>query len=135
MSCSGLHCAGCAGGGSAPVLAFAVFYGVDWVVTHLVEVIATSAACGVLAVAAVVVLMRWADRRDARHAGSLLITRAEAVPLVTARVTPPAVQPAAPPAIENHYHVHYHAADGSEPARVRTMLPGQAGDAITGRES
>jgi len=96
------------------VLALTALLGVDWVVTHIIEVAVVSGVCGALAVAAVVVLMRWADRRDARHAGSLLITRAEAVPLVTARVTPPAVQAAAPAAIENHYHVHYHAADGQQ---------------------
>src|ERR1700689_237836 len=68
MSCSGLHCAGCGGGSAAPVVAFAVFCGIDWIVTHLAEVIATSAVCGALSVAAVVALMRWAERRDARQA-------------------------------------------------------------------
>ena len=54
-----------------------------WVAEHLVEVAAVSAACGALAVAAVVALMRWADRRDARRAalGPLMVTRAAATAL------------------------------------------------------
>jgi len=81
MSCPGLHCAGCAGGAAIPVWPLAAVYGLAWIAEHIVEVIAVSAACGVLAVAAVVALIRWADRRDARHAARrpLLITRAEVI--------------------------------------------------------
>ena len=68
MSCSGLHCAGCGGGGGgAAVVVLAAVEGVEWIAAHLVEVIAVSATCGALAVAAMVALMKWADRRDARH--------------------------------------------------------------------
>ena len=52
----------------SPSWPLAAVYGLAWVAEHLIEVIAVSAACGVLAVAAVVVLMRWADRSDARRA-------------------------------------------------------------------
>jgi len=80
MSCSGLHCAGCGGGSAAPVLALTALLGVDWVVTHLVEVIAVSAASGILAVAAVVALTRWADRRDAARDAAWRARHARAVP-------------------------------------------------------
>ncbi len=66
MSCGGLHCAGCAGGASIPVMPLLAVYGLAWIAEHIIEVAAISAACGVLAVAAVVALMRWQDRRAAR---------------------------------------------------------------------
>ena len=136
MACGGLHCAGCGGGSVAPVLAFAAFCGVDWVVTHIVEVAIVSATCGVLAVAAMVALMRWADRRDARHVamGPLMVTRAAAAPVVTARVIPQVSQGTAPPAIVNHYHVHFDPADREAARIIRQALPGLAGDARSPRE-
>lgn len=105
VSCSGLHCAGCGAGAAVPPAALAGLFGLAWVAGHLAEVIAVSAACGVLSVAAVAALVRWADRRDARHAarGPLLITRAPAPP---------------PPAIEQHVHYHIHVADTAATARV-----------------
>lgn len=116
VSCSGLHCAGCGAGTAVPPAALAGLFGLAWVAGHLAEVIAVSAACGVLSVAAVMALVRWGDRRDARHAarGPLLITRAPA---------PPQVTHAPPPAIEQHIHLHF--ADGRQAARViRQVLPG-----------
>ncbi|HTQ95004.1 MAG TPA: hypothetical protein VMK84_36470, partial [Streptosporangiaceae bacterium] len=78
MACAGLHCSGCAGGIGVPPVAFAAVFGLAWVTEHLIEVAAVSAACGVLSVAAVVALMRWTGRREARHAamGPLMVTRA-----------------------------------------------------------
>lgn len=70
MSCSGLHCAGCAGGVAVPVVPLAATLGVAWVVEHIIEVAAVSAGCGALAVVAVVWLMRWQERREAVHAAS-----------------------------------------------------------------
>jgi hypothetical protein len=84
MSCSGLHCAGCAGGMALPVVPLAELYGLVWVTEHLAEVAAVSAACGALAVAAVVVLMRWCDRRQARQAAAHPLWIAREVPSVTA---------------------------------------------------
>ena len=83
MSCSGLHCAGCGAGAAVPPVALAGLLGLTWVAEHLAAVIATSAACGVLSVAAVVWLMRWQDRRQAAFAarGTLMVTRADAAPL------------------------------------------------------
>ena len=72
----------------------AAFLGVDWIVTHLVEVIATSAVCGALAVAAVVALMRWADRRDARHAATRPLLTTRAAPSALPRAERPAIAPA-----------------------------------------
>ena len=132
MSCSGLHCSGCAGGSVAPVVVLVALEGGAWLVTHLIEVLAVSAACGVLAVAAVAALMRWADCRDARHAalGPLLITREPSRPALTATVTPQVKQGTTMSAIENHYHIHFDPAD-REAARIIRAIPGIAGDAIT----
>ena len=133
MACAGLHCSGCAGGISVPPVAFAAIFGFAWVAAHVIEVAAVSAACGVLSVAAVVALMRWADRREARRVamGPLMVTRAMAAPVVTARVIPQVSQGTAPPAIENHYHVHFDPADREAAAIIRQALPGMAGDIIT----
>ena len=79
MACSGLHCSGCAGGMALPVVPLVAFLGAEWVVEHLVEVAAVSATCGALSVAAVVVLMRWGERRDAARR-QLWTVRAEALP-------------------------------------------------------
>ena len=91
-----------------------------------------SGTCGVLAVAGVVALMKWSDRRDARHAaqGSLWIAR-EAI--VSARPVswPQALQAPAPPAIVNHYgpQFHIYGRDGEEAAArmIRQALTGPAG--------
>lgn len=82
MGCPGLHCACCSGGLAVPPIAFVYAYGAAWVAEHLVEVAITSAACGVLAVAAVVALMRWQDRRQARFAAqaSIWTVRAGVLP-------------------------------------------------------
>ena len=61
MSCSGLHCAGCAGGVAVPVVPLVAVCGLAWIAEHLIEVVIVSAACGILSLAAVVVLMRWAS--------------------------------------------------------------------------
>lgn len=86
MSCSGLHCSGCVGGMAVPIVPIVAFCGLAWVAEHLVEVVIVSGTCGVLAVAAVVVLMRWAGRRDTRQAVAWQQMRA--------REVPPAVRPA-----------------------------------------
>ena len=126
MSCSGLHCAGCGGGAGLPVAAFGAAYGFVWVTEHLAEVIVTSAACGVLAVAAVVALMRWADRRDARRAAatSLWTVRAEVIdaPRQQAAV-PPAGQPAIAPAVVNLNF--YGLPDEQQAAVIRRALDGR----------
>jgi hypothetical protein len=129
MSCSGIHCAGCGSGAAVPLVALLALEGGAWVAAHLAAVAAVSAACGVLAVAAVVRLMAWQDRRQAAFAarGPLLITRPDAAPL------PPARQHAAlpPPVVNNYFYV----ADPAVAARViRTAIPGPAGDAITERK-
>ena len=82
MSCSGLHCAGCAGGIAVPVGPLLAVYGLAWVAEHIVEVVITSAVCGVLAVAAVVALMRCADRMDARRADAWRALHAREAPEV-----------------------------------------------------
>ncbi len=120
MSCSGLHCSGCATGAGVPAAALLALEGSAWVAAHVIEVAAVSAACAALAVWAVVALMRRQERREAARAarGPLLVTRPGAVPL------PPARQRAAlPPAVSNYFYV----ADPAVAARViRTAIPGPA---------
>lgn len=90
--CSGLHCAGCAGGVAVPVVPLAAAYGVAWVVEHIIEVAVVSAVCGALAVAAVVWLMRWQERREAVHAAQRPFLVARAAPAMVYRaVVIPAV--------------------------------------------
>ena len=124
MSCSGLHCAGCGGGAAVPAAALLALEGFTWVAAHLIEVAAVSLACAVLAVAVVVRLMRWQDRRQAAFAarGPLLVTRADAAPLPPARR-----RGELPPVVNNYFYV----ADPAVAARVIRAIPGQAGDAIT----
>ena len=90
MPCPGVHCAGCAGGAAVPVVPLAAAFGLAWVAEHLIEVAIVSAACGVLSVAAVVALMKWGERRDARHAAiwPLLAGREAPAPVLTATVLP-----------------------------------------------
>jgi len=130
MACSGLHCAGCAGGAAVPVVPLAAVFGLAWVAEHIVEVVIASAVCGALAVAAVVALLRWSDRMDARRAArwSLMTARPDA-PVITATATP---QVTAPPVqvIEHHHFVHAITPD-PVPAVIRAAIPGQAGDATT----
>ncbi len=119
MSCSGLHCAGCGAGAAAPVVPLVAVFGLAWVAEHLIEVAIMSAACAVLSVAAVVALMKWGERRDARHAAiwPLLVNREVPAPVLTATVLPQAVEGIAAPAIENRSRVRYDPAD-REAARI-----------------
>ena len=114
MSCSGIHCAGCGGGASLPVIALIALEGAAWVAAHVIEVAVVASACGALSVAAVAALMRWQDRRQAAFAarGTLLVTRADAVPL------PPPARRELPPV------VNIYVADTGTAARViRQALP------------
>ena len=133
MACSGLHCAGCAGGAAVPVVPLAAVFGLAWIAEHLIEVAITSAMCGALAVAAVVALVRWSDRMDARRAArwSAMAAR-RAAPVITATATPQ-VTSAAPQVIEHHHFVHV-TTPGPVPAVIRAAIPGQAGDATDERK-
>jgi len=103
MTCSGLHCAGCAGGIAVPVVPLVAFLGVEWVIEHLVAVAAISGTCGVLSIAAVVFLMRWGERRDAAHR-QLWTVRADALP---PRQICHAVSDSAPPELGfRDLHIH-----------------------------
>ena len=135
MACAGLHCSGCVGGSAAPPLALTVLLGATWVAEHIIEVAITSAACGALAVAAVVALMRWADRRDARLAarGPLLITRGAPRPALTATVIPQVIQGTPPSAVTNNYYIRIDPADREAARIIRTALPGMAGDITEGK--
>jgi hypothetical protein len=99
MSCGGLHCAGCAGGMALPVVPIVELYGLTWVIEHLAEVVTVSAACGALAVAAVVALMRWCDRRQARAAIGRPYLYVREVPAVTASAERVPIADTARPAV------------------------------------
>jgi hypothetical protein len=130
MSCPGLHCACCSAGSAAPALILAACYGADWLATHIVEVVVTSATCGILTFAAVTALIAWADRRDARHAasGPLLYVRADALP--PSRTSQ--VSQGTAPAIHNHYGPQFiiNGTDGQETAArlIRQALTGAVPD-------
>jgi hypothetical protein len=100
---------------------------VEWVASHAVEVLAVTAACGALAVAAVVALMRWGDRRERRHAiEHPFLTVRPAPATLTATVIPRVSQGTAAPAIEQHIHFHFDPADREAARVIRTALPGLA---------
>ena len=136
-----------------PVVPLAAFLGLAWVAEHLIEVIAVSAACGILSVASSIALFRWAERRDARQAARWRLLHVREVPLIAAgrsgleaqtgnaitgsgtRVPlsgAAAEQPALAPAIVLNF---YGADSGDMAARViRTALPGDAGEKIITEE-
>ncbi len=89
--CPGLHCPGCGDGDGAVVLygggaVVVAILAVEWIASHAWELLAVTAACGTLAVAAVVWLIRRQERREAVAA----VER----PYLIERDVPPAVDPA-----------------------------------------
>ena len=125
-TCSGLHCAGCGGGAASPVVLLIALEGFTWLAAHVIEVLATSAVCGALAFAAVVVLMRMGDRRDDRQraTASLWSVRADALPLTaTAR---PQVSQGIVPAIEHHHYGPQFIINGESGQDVAARLIRQA---------
>ena len=137
MSGYGSHWSPCNGAGDAKAILAggSLLVGalaVEWVASHAVEVLAVTAACGALAVAAVVALMRWGDRRERRHMAErpFLVSRMEPATL-TATVIPQVSQGTQPPAIETHYHIHLDPADREAVRVIRTALPGLSGAIIT----
>lgn len=132
MICSGLHCAGCAGGMAVPVLPAIACLGAAWVAEHLVEVAIVSAACGTLAVAVVIALMRWCDRRERRHmAGRPLLVTRPAPATLTATVIPQVSQPERP-AIPQVVNFNFYGTGGTMAARViRQAIPDRPGSSVT----
>jgi len=132
MSCPGLHCAGCAGGAAIPVWPLAAVYGLAWIAEHIVEVIAVSATCGVLTLAAVVALMRWADRRDARRAAGWQFRYVREVSNVAVISLPPrganltAVCDTERPALGfRDLHIHLGVPSAEQAAVIRQALNGR----------
>jgi hypothetical protein len=93
--------------------------------------LAVVAACAVLAVAAVVRLMRAAERRGAMATAQWSVQRqlrAEAV----AREVPAGLPPAGAPAIGPVYHFNFYGPAGdTHAAIIRKAITGPAGDATT----
>lgn len=95
----GYHLSPCRSGGDAKAILaggglLTGMLAVEWVAAHAVEVLAVTALCGAAAVAAVVALMRWGDRRERRHMAErpFLVSRGEPATL-TATVMPQVTQP------------------------------------------
>lgn len=123
-ACPGLHCAGCGGGSAAPFLILGGIFGAEWVIENIIAVAIVSAVCGILALAAVIMLMRRADRRDAGRA-ELWRTRYEALhPPGT--VIPVAVTAPAPSALPfRDLHIHLNGVPGAGQAEIiRRALTG-----------
>lgn len=134
MSNYGFHWTPCRGGGDATVILagaglLACAFAVEWVASHAWEILAVTAACGVLAVSAVVALMRWTDRRAAAF-GAALAARRER-PALTATVLPQVSQPERP-AIPQVVNFNFY---GTSPmaARAFQAIPGPSGDTTTER--
>ena len=125
MSCPGLHCPECAGGGAGAGLGIAVLAaleGAEWLAAHLIEVIATGVVCGALAVAAAIALGRWADRRDARIAARWEFRYVREIPAANPTAVPPADRPALG---FRDLHIHLDGAHAAEQAHaIRQALDG-----------
>ena len=113
-----------AGGGivGAIVVAIAAIYGIEWVAARIFWIPGSAAV-----IAAMVLLMRWARRRDALR---LPLWRVREVPAQLYAEPVTELPRAERQVIENHWHVHHHYAGGPEPAHV-TAIPGTAGDDTT----
>lgn len=137
MSGYGYHWSKCQGGGDAKAILaggglLAGILAVEWVAAHAWEVLAVTAACGALAVAAVVALMRWGDRRERRHAieRPFLVTR-PAPATLTATVIPQVTQPERP-AIPQVVNFNFYGTGSTMAARViRQAIPDRPGSSVT----
>jgi hypothetical protein len=93
---------------SVPPIAFVYAYGAAWIAEHLAEVAIVSATCGALAVAAVVALMRWSERRQARHAAEHPIWTVREVPWLSdtqpSKMPPAGHREFGTPAVHLHFH-------------------------------
>lgn len=130
MACPGLHCAACGGGAAVPVVPLAAVFGLAWVAEHLIAVALISAGSGVLSVAAVVVLGRWQDRHAAMVWAARGPARAVVPPVVRAPVAARLERPAIAPPPQLVVNI-FGTASPEQAAAVRSLLSGQAGDAIT----
>ena len=140
MSCPGLHCPGCTGGQSLGVLAVVVGAVVvadqvsAWVAERIWWIGGTAFACLALAVAATMWLERLSDARCAGFAERRgIASRADVDQLTPAGVAyllrREQERPAVGPAVVNFNF--YAAASPEQAGVIRTVIPGQAGDAIT----
>lgn len=89
-----------------PPIAVVYACGLPWVIGHLAEVAAVSAGCGVLAVAAVVALMRRGDRRDERQRADASIWTVREVPRSGTRVPIPEASAGRPALGFRDLHIH-----------------------------
>lgn len=133
MSDWGYHLSPCRGAGDAKAILAGggLLLGalaLEWVASHAVEILAVTAASGALAVAAVVALMRWGDRRERRHMAERPFLTSRAGPAtLTAAVIPQISQGTPTPALEQHVHFHFDPADREAARIIRTALPGLSG--------
>jgi len=132
-----------AAGGSilgAIVVVIAAIYGIEWVLARIFWILGSAAVIAVVAIAALVPLMRWAARRDAArmalwreaHVPAQLPAqlRAERVSEVPASLASEVNGAGlrSRPAIEHHHYgpqIHVYGPDGEETAAriIRSALP------------
>ena len=109
---------------------------VEWIAARVFWILGATALFFVLAVAAVLWLMRLGARREARHAAEhpFLTTRETSAPALTATAIPQVTQGTTPPAIVNNYYIRIDPADREAARIIRQAIPGPAVDAITAEE-
>ena len=125
MKCPGLHCAGCSDGdGIGQVLAIGAAAVVvvelaEWVFARMWWILGGTAVAFAITVWIVWRLMRWADRREARHTAEH--------PFLITREAPAAITSAGRPALGfRDLHIHLDGAPSAEQAAViRQALNGR----------
>lgn len=125
----GYHWTPCRGGGDAKVILaggglLACAFAIEWVASHAWEILAVTAACGALAVSAVVALMRWGDRREARHMAERPFLVSRPAPATLTATVLPQVSQSERPAIPQVVNFNFYGTGSAMAARViRQSLP------------
>ncbi len=125
MTCPGLHCAGCGRGGTAATLSLTGIASLAawWAFQDLVAVVVVVAVSFVLALAAVSLLIRATQKREAR-VGRLLAEQ---------RQQPASALPPRAPyqAVTGDLHLHFHGLPDTAAAAaiIRQAIAGPAGPA------
>jgi hypothetical protein len=125
MTCPGLHCAGCGRGGTAATLTLTGIGALAawWAFQDLVAVVVVMAVSFVLALAAVSLLIRATQKREAR-VGRLLAAQRQA----------DALPPRTPHrAVTGDLHLHFHGLPdtGAAAAIIRQAITGPAAEPVT----
>ena len=128
MTCPGLHCAGCGRGGTAATLSLTGIAALAawWAFQDLVAVVVVVAVSFVLALAAVSLLIRATQKREAR-VGRLLAEQRQQ----PATALPPRAARTPYQAVTGDLHLHFHGLPDTAAAAaiIRQAITGPAGPA------